>query len=58
MLTYLQDSLQYNQFIVPVMDSKSRSEEKYLKISQNEQEKILVGVSFFIKTSGLELYEK
>ena len=40
------------------MDSKSRSEEKYLKISQNEQEKILVGVSFFIKTSGLELYEK
>ena len=58
MLTYLQDSLQYNQFIVPVMDSKSRSEEKYLKISQNEQEKIWVEVSFFIKTSGLELYEK
>ena len=40
------------------MDNNSRSEEKYLKISQNEQEKIWVGVSFFIKTSGLELYEK
>ena len=40
------------------MDSKSRSEEKYVKISQNEQEKIWVEVSFFIKTSGLELYEK
>ena len=39
-LTYLQDSLQYNQFIVPFMDNKSRTEEKYLKISQNEQEKI------------------
>ena len=39
-LTYLQDSLQYNQFIVPFMDNNSRSEEKYLKISQNEQEKI------------------
>ena len=57
-LTYLQDSLQCNQFIVPFMDNNSRSEEKYLKISQNEQEKIWVGVSFFIKTSGLELYEK
>ena len=39
-LLSLQDSLQYKQFLVlPFIDSSSRSEEKFVKISQNDQEK-------------------
>ena len=30
-LSYLQDSLQYKQFLVPFIDSSSRLEEKYIK---------------------------
>ena len=46
------------QFLVPFIDSSSHLEEKFLKISQNQQEKAWVGVPFFIMTSDLELYEK
>ena len=52
-LSYLQESLRYKQFLVPFIDSSSRPVE-FLKISQ--QENTGIGVSFFIKTSGLELY--
>ena len=53
-VSYLQYSLQCKQFLVFFIDS--RSEKKYIKISQNKQEKTSVGVSFFLETSGLELY--
>ena len=39
-LLYIQDSLQYKQFLVPFINSSSRSEENFFKISQNQQEKI------------------
>ena len=54
-LSYLQESLRYKQFLVPFIGSSSRPEE-FLKISQNQQKNTCIGVSFFIKTSGLELY--
>ena len=50
-VSYLLDSLQYKQFLVPFIDSGSCREEKFINILQNEQEKALVGVSFFIKNS-------
>ena len=38
-VSYLLDSLQYKQFLVPFIDSGSRWEEKIIDISQNEQKK-------------------
>ena len=54
-VSYLLDSRQYKQFLVPFIDSGSCWEEKFINISQNEREKTLVGFSFFINTSELEL---
>ena len=54
-VSYLLDSLQFKQYLVPFIDSGNRWEEKFVNISQDEQEKTCVGVSFFIKTPELEL---
>ena len=43
------------QFLVRFIDSDSCREKRSINISQNEQEKTLVEVSFFIKTCELEL---